>query len=140
MTVIAWDGRTLAADKRAVQAGLARTVTKIHRVGGTLVGTSGCAHVGADLKEWLLAGADPGKFPPKARDDEATLLVIRNGRVEIYVASPFPVIVEDEQVAIGCGRDYALAAMACGKNARESVEIACRFEVNCGNGVDTLTL
>jgi ATP-dependent protease HslVU (ClpYQ) peptidase subunit len=45
---------------------------------------------------------------------------------------------EDKKTATGSGRDYALAAMHCGKTAREAVEIACLFETGCGNGVDEL--
>jgi hypothetical protein len=41
MTVIVWDGKTLAADKQATQADLKRKVTKIHRLRGHLVGVSG---------------------------------------------------------------------------------------------------
>ena len=36
MTTIAWDGMTLAADKRATAGSLTRTVTKLYRVRGAL--------------------------------------------------------------------------------------------------------
>lgn len=40
--------------------------------------------------------------------------------------------------AAGSGADYAMGAMAAGKDAKEAVEIACRFDINCGLGVDVL--
>lgn len=39
---------------------------------------------------------------------------------------------------MGSGRDFAIAAMHCGKTAREAVEIASLYENGCGNGVDVL--
>lgn len=140
MTVIAWDGKTLAADKRAVNAMLARTVTKIKRLPwGVLLGWSGDQDIGSELRDWFAAGADASRFPEAARKGDATLMVVERGKVRFYVASPAPMEVEDSQVAIGSGRDYAQAAMALGKTAREAVELACRFDTGCGNGIDTLT-
>lgn len=40
--------------------------------------------------------------------------------------------------AIGCGADFALAAMACGKTAVESVRIAAKLDSKCGMGVNTV--
>ena len=45
MTVIAWDGHTLAADKRSVSGGgIARTVTKIQRHGDCLIAMTDCGN------------------------------------------------------------------------------------------------
>ena len=71
MTVIAWDGKALAADRRAVNCGLARTVCKIERVKGALVGMSGDHGVAAEMLKWFTSG---GEFPAKARDDIAAEL------------------------------------------------------------------
>lgn len=38
MTCVAWDGHTLAADKRSCYGSMITTVTKIHRIDGVLVG------------------------------------------------------------------------------------------------------
>lgn len=51
MTIIAWDGKTLAADKRGTVAGMAYTVTKIHRLPDGLVAfDTGCGN-GIDTLE-----------------------------------------------------------------------------------------
>jgi len=47
--------------------------------------------------------------------------------------------VEDEFVAVGSGRDYAIAAMALGHTARVGVEIASRFDPGTDNGAKGLT-
>ena len=143
MTVIAWDGKTLAADKRATFGTLIRTTTKIFRVGDALAGYCGDAAFGEEMIAWLKRGAEPADFPASNRDkdDWAPMLVIRKGApVARYERSPYPVLFEDETFAIGCGRDFAIAAMHLGKNAREAVEVAIALDSGCGNGIDTLEL
>ena len=56
MTVIAWDGKTLAADKRATEAGLARTV--VNQLAAELPGEQ-VATILQDLNEW--AALNPEK-------------------------------------------------------------------------------
>lgn len=141
MTCIAWDGRTLAADKRASNCGLAVSVTKIWRHGDVLLGFSGDTSVGMEMREWFKAGADPEKFPERAREDEATLVVVNNaGQVSLYMTGPFPTVIEEDCFASGSGRDFALAAMHLGLDAARAVEVACRFDIHSGNGIDALTL
>ncbi len=139
MTVIAWDGKTLAADKRAVNGTLPRTTTKIFRAAGMLVGASGDHAVALQLLRWHRDGADPKEFPKAAEGDSVSLLVIHPGnRVWLYTSGPVAAEFHDRHFAIGSGRDFAIAAMHLGKTAVEAVEIACLFDNYCGNGVDTL--
>lgn len=143
MTAIAWDGKTLAADKRAITGSLIRTVTKIFRINGCLVGYAGDASFGEQVLAWFKAGEKAEDFPHQQRDkdDWAGLLVIRpDGKIQKYERTPYPITFEDEVFAFGCGRDFAIAAMYCGKTAKEAVEIACILDNGCGNGVTVLTL
>ena len=140
MTVIAWDGTTLAADKRAIAGGsIVRTCTKIRRItysepGWTkplpaLLAITGCWDTGAEMREWWIAGADPAAFPPKAREDKATLIVIRkHGRIDTFGIGPLPMAIEAERCAWGSGRDYAEAAMYLGHPAEKAVRVACEFQ------------
>jgi hypothetical protein len=142
VTVIAWDGRTLAADKRAHKYGLAYTVTKVFRVGADrLVGISGDASRGAELIAWLERGGDPASYPElKDKDCPAFMLCVeRGGRVLLYEKTAHPYVCEDEKWAEGEGRDFAVSAMHAGMDARAAVEWACRFVISCGNGIDALT-
>src|SRR5690606_552325 len=89
MTVIAFDGKTLAADKRMCQGGgMARTVTKIARTSsGELLAITGGLDVGRELEAWYLMGAKVVDFPAKAKDDIATLIVIKpNGEIWTWAA------------------------------------------------------
>lgn len=143
MTIICYDGKTLAADKRAVTMGLPRTVTKIHKIRGHLVGCAGDAAPGRELIAWFERGADPADVPAfQCTSDHVGMLVITpDARILKYERGPYPIDFTEEGVyAFGSGRDYAMAAMALGCDARQAVELASRFDIDCGNGVDMLTL
>lgn len=143
MTVIAWDGKTLAADKLAVNGVTKTTVTKIHRVGGELVGYVGELTAGLELFGWYEAGAVPADFPQSVRDAKGggSLVVVRSDRtVWKYEGCPMSFRLEGPFCAFGSGDESALIAMDCGKTAKEAVLIASKYNIYCGNGVDTLTL
>jgi 20S proteasome alpha/beta subunit len=142
MTVIAWDGRTLAADKRATSSGLARTVTKIHKIGDTIVAASGNASQDALMVEWVRQGCKPEAFPDsqKDKDDWSTVVVVDASGVRYYERTPYPILVEDAIWATGSGRDFALAAMHLGKSSVEAVAVASEFQIDCGNGCDSYSV
>ena len=141
MSVIAWDGHTMAADKRACIGTLIRTTTKICRVGDALCAYAGDAAGGEEMLAWFKAGAKPADFPPGQRTDEwSGLLVVRRGEILKYERNPYPVRFDDKFFSIGCGRDFALAAMHLGHDARTAVEVAIALDSGCGNGIDTLEL
>lgn len=151
MTVIAWDGKNLVADKRSIdQSGLQRTVTKIERfdfhyedgsVEEVLVGLSGNYCTSAMLLQWFKDGAEPDDFPMVDPDLGASLVVIsEESGVRMYTGGPYPMVFEDKVGAWGSGRDFALAAMHLGHDAMKAVEVACLFDVGCGNGTNVLGL
>lgn len=142
MSVIVWDGKTLAADRQATSSNLRRTTRKIWRHDDILIAGVGTSmHIEA-LRNWVMGGLDPESFPDicKADDVRACLTVInRAGRIVRFENGPFPVSYEDEIYADGSGRDFAYGAMAMGADARKAVEVASTYDVDCGHGVDTLS-
>lgn len=143
MTCIAWDGRTLAADRRATRGTVIAEVTKIFKVRDVLVGCSGDAQFHAALREWVRAERKPEEYPTHQRDkdDWQPMLVIEsNGSISFYERSPYPIRFHDKHFAIGSGRDFALAAMHLGLSSEAAVGVACCLDSGCGNGIDTLTL
>ena len=139
MTIIAWDGHCMAADKMA-ENGLMSPVTKIRRIGDMLVGGAGSISACADMFHWFEAGCDPDKWPPLQRSNSAYVLVVKGtpAVVMVYESSPYPTVIERRFHAIGSGRDFAMAAMHLGRTAKEAVELASVMAVNCGLGVDLL--
>lgn len=144
MTVIAWDGKTLAADKRTNFGGLHATTTKVHRLpDGRLVGCAGNTAQISEMVHWLGAGADSEKMPAIQRDAKecvSALVIEPGGRVLQYENTPHPIVIENPAWAIGSGRDFAMAAMWLGQDARHAVIVACQLDCTCGNGVDELAL
>ncbi len=141
MSVIAWDGYTLAADKRACMGTMVRTTTKAFLVRGALCAYAGDADAGEELLAWFMRGHAASDFPASQRDRDgwAGLLVVwSNGDIWKFERTPYPIKFTPQQFAIGSGRDFALAAMLCGKTAAEAVEIACQLDSGCGNGIDVL--
>jgi hypothetical protein len=143
VTVIAWDGKTLAADRRACANGFIYSVTKIARVDDVLVGLSGYIARFGLYKDWLASGRDPERFPVAPRDDREWsqfLVIHRSGLIERFEgASTSPIIVEESWHTMGSGRDFAAAALALGYTAERAVEIACQLSEECGNGINTLS-
>lgn len=143
MTCIAWDGKTLAADKRG-GTDLPRTVTKIRRVkSGALIGCTGSACGDQELMAWYERGADPADFPAVHRDNANSshmIVVEPGGAIRMFMDSPYAATFEDGFHAMGGGRDFAMAAMHLGRSASEAIEVAIALTATCGNGIDTLTL
>lgn len=148
MTIIVWDGKTLAADKQATDDGVRRTVTKIRRVKsgpnkGCLIGGSGACAQSNALMNWFEAGGDPEFFPKYQENEQlaAILTVITpDKKILRYEYTPTPIVFEDEQYCTGSGRDFAYGALALGADAVNAVAVACEFMVDCGMGVDYLHL
>jgi hypothetical protein len=144
MTIVVWDGKTLAADKQSTSQGLQRSATKIFREGDLLI--AGCGSVPAvlEMKAWFLGGAKPEDFPDRWRtkdpdDAPADLLVVsRDGRCLRFEGSPYPIPVQEPYFAMGCGRAFAYGALLMGADSVRAVEIASELDAFCGNGVDTL--
>jgi hypothetical protein len=144
MTVIAFDGKTLAADKLACNGNTKNTTTKIRRAAnGSLLAVCGDLSVGMEMVAWYEAGAKPTDYPTSNRDPErgcSLVCIAPTGEVWRYESGPHPFRLEGEFFAFGCGDIAALVAMACGKTAAEAVEVVSRFDRGCGNGVDSLEL
>lgn len=146
MTVIAWDGHTLAADKRMNSGPGAPTTTirKIRRLtNGSLVGWAGGISFCHAIVEWIEAGADPTAIEETWFEHEElagqVLMIAPDKSVHLYEHA-FPIELEGKFHAIGSGAPFAITAMHLGQDARKAVEITCLFDSGCGNGIDTLEL
>jgi hypothetical protein len=143
MTCIAWDGKTLAADKLCCFGVTKGTVTKIQRFGNYLCGVTGNLSLGMEMLEWFKADALPKDYPSANRDPDkgSGLVVVKPDRtVWKYESTPYPFKIEGAFCAFGSGDESAMIAMECGCDARRAVEVAIKYNTTCGNGVDTLTL
>lgn len=148
MTVIAWDGTTLAADREAGDSWIkCHSIIKIERSRGHLIGCAGPSTPAREIMAWFDAGALPLEFPASLRPlDSLTMLVITpDGGVTVYQNTPYPIryvphAITGNRYAIGSGKEAAMAVMLTGANASRAVELVSLVCSGCGNGVDTLTL
>jgi 20S proteasome alpha/beta subunit len=144
MTVIAFDGKTMAADRMSGNqwTSYGRS-TKIAKVDGHLIGGAGVAAVSREFIDWFRSGRVPSDYPAgmKDKDDSTTMLVITPcGVVNVYQRSPMPMVHDNTWYAIGSGQEVAAAVMHVGYDAVKAVEVACAVCTGCGGGIDVLAL
>ena len=143
MSVVAWDGRTLAADKQATHASKICVCTKIRRLDtGEVLAWTGAMGPGLAMAKWYENGADLEKWPKSQenKDDWSRLIVASAAGVITYEQYPVALPCEDRFMAWGAGCDFAVGAMAYGASAESAVQIAIRFSDGCGCGIDVFTV
>lgn len=155
MTVIAWDGKTLASDSlMSDQYGsVVGPMKKLYRLkSGGMVGMSGDADARTVIH--LLDNVkDEQDLPTKQeletlRTDGDYILVLPDKTVWLVSISYdgdgryFGEIVPSRArfMAVGHGQDYARAAMSLGLTAEKAVKEACKFSLSCGGAVQTMKL
>lgn len=147
MTTVAWDGKTIAADRLADRGGLPTACRKLFCSEEIILGCAGSLCYVLDL--WAEIGRMRpheilgGRFLADAPRDElpSAILVIRHAPMYAHLLTGNRFVqIEDPLMAIGSGRDFAIAAMALGKTAAEAVELASRFDIYTGVGVDSLEI
>lgn len=143
MTVIVWDGKTLAADRRSLLDGIISECTKltVENIDGRscAIAFAGLHKDGLALKRWFLDGAD-GIFPKVDEGTSPVLVVAYKGRCVYFEGNSEPILCEGKYDAWGCGAPVALGALAMGADAVQAVRVACELNCFCGNGVNSACL
>ena len=143
MSVIAWDSNVIAADRQGTVGGTPIVSPKLFAFKDMFFGCSGSAGNKFAFKCWIEKGAPDNNKPliTLLPDEGIGIILIKDGRCWLYSdESLFPTEIREPFWATGTGADYAMGAMAMGANAIEAVEIACRFDINCGLGVDSFSV
>lgn len=141
MTVVAWDGKALAADRRMCMGSARSTGTKLKRLStGEVIASAGQEGYCLRLERWYATGAVEADWPkPTDEGDRGNLTILRGDGC--YVASwchPFIMRVEDPFYAWGRGFELALGAMSMGAGAAKACEVASRWDTTCGDGIDVM--
>jgi hypothetical protein len=145
MTTIAWDGRTLAADQQRTNGNTCQRARKLFDCGDYAFAATGMMSEIPAICRWLEAGAPWNDRPECDGDDGGDAgLVVRKSDCALFLLQgkkTFSLIeLPPGSAAAGSGVDFALAAMACGKDARGAVEIAILFDAGSGLGVDSVVV
>lgn len=119
MTVIAWDGKTLAADKQRNYMGTISRCTKIRRLAsGEVAAIAGNEATGLVLIDWYVRGSNPAEWPEAQKtDDWARLVIASKAGLKYYEKQPIAIESQEPFFAFGTGMDVALGAMAMGATA-----------------------
>ena len=142
MTVIAWDGKSIAADRQEQIGYLHFTTAKMQRTkaGEVMAGAGKASKVGV-MMEWYNSGADRDKYPEfQSGDDFVLLVVVDKYGCRVYERESLPIRHDDDFVAWGMGAEVAMGAMGHGATAKEAVLIANQYCQGCGRGVDVIEL
>lgn len=148
MTTIAYQSGVMAADSQTTaQGGRRANVRKVFKVKGFLVGLAGSARIAMHLLDDFTVYAK-GSTPPKIMEikpdsssEWAFLLVVTpKGHVYKYENGGKPWRLYGKFHSIGCGSDYAMAAMEMGADAIKAVKVAAKFDINTGLPVKTIKL
>ncbi len=142
MTVIVWDGDTLATDRIAASRYTKRKVRKAwYRntpEGKIIISGAGYTDEINAMEHWYMGG-----MKEKIDRDvfkESTLIIVRGGNL-VYYDDPFKHnFVGKKSVAFGSGAPWAFGALEMGATAVEAAKIACLHCIRCGGGIDTYTL
>ena len=137
MTTLAWDGKTLAADKQCNWISTPAPTTKIRKFKNSSRFFCG-GGTGVAWECDLLMDYIDGEPAPDVTDESSLLLIDHSKRIWLMNKFLRPVQVELPQFAVGSGGDYALGAMLAGLDAPEAVLVACELDTKSGMGVDTI--
>lgn len=134
MTVIAWDGKTIACDSQMSDNGIIQKTIKLHRVNDSWIASSGSSRAGVAMRQWIADGTKD--FPKLEKIDEGTRMVVFSpSGITEYEASEYGVLLIGDLLAWGSGCDLAIGAMEMGASAVEAVRVACKHEVHCGGDI-----
>src|SRR5690606_10680163 len=135
MTVIAWDGKTVAADRKISGSGPSGEFTKLYDLpDGRVAALFGEAASALSLLKWVMG--ECAEFP-KDWGADGSLIIFGGGRPQVFnTRHEIPISCEDDVMAWGSGAMVAVGALAHGATAKEAVEIATRYCNGCGNGID----
>lgn len=140
MTTIAWDGKTLVADRRVSYGTLSdASMTKIAKTKRGLCGASGTSATCAAFRRWFMAGEKGNPTMFKEAEDANGFIIRKNGARFMYDKYGW-YEVDPGPFAIGTGWEVAMGAMSNGATAQEAVQIAAKLDGATGNTVDILEL
>lgn len=137
MTTVCFDGETLASDSRmhGDKEYYQDNCKKIFKVGASYIGIAGDVSEGLLFLRWR---KDMTKEKPELTD-AFDALEIKDGIA--YQWDKYLILLElGKTAAIGSGCQFAIAAMECGKTAKEAIEVAKKFDSGTGGKVKAVKI
>lgn len=139
MSVVVWDGKSLAVDRGATDGFTMWELDKAWKHDEEVLTGVGAYSTICRMRDWYLAGCINDDFPRTL--SHAELIVVSPSGLKRYEhTSPQPIVHGFNKCAFGSGRDFAYGAMAMGATAEQAAQVACGFSVSCGHGVKSFNI
>lgn len=142
MTTIAFDGRTLAADKGSWSGGLHQPVKKVHRITAPdgrrfLVAMAGDPVFATLCLAWMRGEIDnPGACLEENKSSDVMVVIDEKHRVWRLSSRLVYVPYEGQLHAHGAGQEIALGALMAGADAVKAIRITAQISDFAARGVD----
>jgi ATP-dependent protease HslVU (ClpYQ) peptidase subunit len=142
MTIVCWDGETLASDSRICSG---TTIVddrhkKIFKISGEYEGDSLLAiGLSGVVSQWGYVIQQLKSGEPFDQDHEVSAIVI--GKLYSYNVEAGQRFLgqysKKIQLVVGSGQDFALSAMRLGLNAEQAVKHTIKHDASCGGRLQT---
>jgi hypothetical protein len=139
MTVIAYNGHSIAADCQSTQGEMRLRAVKLIKADGRIYSYTGRDDIANAMMAWHRAGADHSAFQP-GWAGLATLIVIDGRSVSEYAGGPDATPIYNKLHAWGAGALAALGAMHHGASPAQACRTACKLVTTCGGRIKTIQL
>lgn len=140
MTIIVYDGKSLAIDNAAIHEGIKVPLIKAFRndAGDVITGVGNAAQL-AIMRDWYAAGAKHETFPEtqKTGNPWCELIVVNSTGLMRFENTPSAIVHAHHKCAFGIGKDIAYGALAMGATAEQAAGIVCQYHPDCGHGIVT---
>lgn len=131
MTIIAFDGKTIASDSQISDTYVEYNCKKIFKINNSYIGTVGDYSEGLKFIRWF---KDQMTEKPELSTEGFSALQIIERKVyywDAYLIRYLSTI----PCAIGSGDCIAMGAMLAGANAKEAVKITIKLDKECGGRI-----
>lgn len=145
MTTIAFDGKTLAADRGAWSGGFHQVAKKVHRVTAPdgrkfLVALMGNAAFASDVLRWMRGGPHPGPCLDADKNTDCAVVVDEQRRVWRLSADRLTYRKAMGRLhSAGAGQEIAMGALMAGASACRAVRITMLVSDYAARGVDSVS-
>lgn len=140
MTTLAYDGKTLAADRGAFYGDVIVSRRKLHRIEWhgvpAICATCGEVAVTQQILRWM-----QGKeFEHPKHDESSMVLAVTKSGLWSICSTLMPLKINSKIFATGVGGAMAMGALAAGATSKQAIKIVERWGCGASNGIDEMTL
>ena len=131
MTVVVFDGTSLAVDSHSSDGKAKTPATKVWIRNGELM--TGAGHLASilEMKDWYERGGNVGEYPKCQQGPrQCVFIVMDHSSAYRFESSPHPIEMTGP-FAYGAGAEFAYGALHMGATAEQAVEAAIAYSPYC---------